>query len=137
MGATAGSAGARENLLQLCPRCVTSGEKPSLKLMAIQILPILRTLAPLIADAGRIVVGLRTSNSTQKEEDRLLKLEQQTIRAGEILKGVAEQLQALAQELRVQAETTDALKRKVEKLFIFSISALVIGVGSLVVALWR
>ena len=137
MGETAGSAGARENLLQLCPRCVTSGEKPSLKLMAIQILPILRTLAPLIADAGRIVVGLRTSNSTQKEEDRLLKLEQQTIRAGEILKGVAEQLQALAQELRVQAETTDALKRKVEKLFIFSISALVIGVGSLVVALWR
>ena len=128
---------APENLLQLCARCVTSGEKPSLKLMAIQILPILRTLAPLIADAGRIVVGLRTSNSTQKEEDRLLKLEQQTIRAGEILKGVAEQLQALAQELRVQAETTDALKWKVEKLFIVSISALVVGVGSLVVALWR
>ena len=105
--------------------------------MAIQILPILRTLAPLIADAGRIVVGLRTSNSTQKEEDRLLKLEQQTIRAGEILKGVAEQLQALAQELRVQAETTDALKRKVEKLFIVSISALAVGLGSLAMALWR
>ena len=104
--------------------------------MAIHILPILRTLAPLIADAGRIAVGLRTTNATQNE-DRLLKVEQQTIRAGEILKGVAEQLQALAQELRVQAETTDALKRKVDRLFIVSVIALVIGVGSLAVAFWR
>ena len=104
--------------------------------MAIHILPILRTLAPLIADAGRIAVGLRTTNATQNE-DRLLKVEQQTIRAGEILKGVAEQLQALAEELRVQAETTDALKRKVDRLFILSVIALVIGVGSLAVAFWR
>ena len=104
--------------------------------MAIHILPILRTLAPLIADAGRIAVGLRTTNATQNE-DRLLKVEQQTIRAGEILKGVAEQLQALAQELRVQAETTDALKRKVDRLFILSVIALVIGVASLAVAFWR
>jgi hypothetical protein len=104
--------------------------------MAIHILPILRTLAPLIADAGRIAVGLRTTNATQNE-DRLQKVEQQTIRAGEILKGVAEQLQALAQELRVQAETTDALKTKVDRLFIVSVIALVIGVGSLAVAFWR
>lgn len=104
--------------------------------MAIQILPILKTLAPLIADAGRIVVGLRSSNDTQKE-DRVLKLEQQTIRAGEVLKGVAEQVQALAQELRIQAETTEALKRKVDKLLIVSIVALAGGVGALAVSFWR
>jgi hypothetical protein len=104
--------------------------------MALQILPILRTLAPLIADAGRIAVGLRSSNATQRE-DRVAKIEQQTIRAGEVLKGVAEQLQALAQELRIQAETTEALKRKVEKLLIVSIVALVGGLSALAVALWQ
>ena len=104
--------------------------------MAIQILPILRTLAPLIADAGRIAVGLRTANAPQYE-DRVTKLEQQTIRAGEVLKGVAEQLQALAEELRVQAESTETLRRKVEKLFILSAIALVGGVTALCVALWN
>jgi len=104
--------------------------------MAIQILPILRTLAPLIADAGRIAVGLRTANATQNE-DRVIKMEQQTIRAGEVLKGVAEQLQALAEELRVQAELTEALKRKVEKLFVIAVIALVGGIAGLIVALWN
>jgi hypothetical protein len=104
--------------------------------MAIQILPILRTLAPLIADAGRIAVGLRTSAASQTD-DRVVRLEQQTIRAGEVLKGVAEQLQALAQELRVQAEATEALKRKVDVLLIVSALALAGGLGALVVALVR
>lgn len=104
--------------------------------MAIQILPILKTLAPLIVDAGRIAVGLRSSNVSQKD-DRVLALEQQTIRAGEVLKGVAEQLQALAQELRVQAEATEALKRKVDVLLIISAVALAGGLSALVVAFWR
>ena len=106
-------------------------------IMAIQVLPILRTLAPLIADAGRIVVGLRTSGSASQTEDRFSKLEQQTIRAGEVLKGVAEQLQALAVELRVQAEATEALKRKVNTLMVVSIVALAAGLGALGVAFWR
>jgi hypothetical protein len=104
--------------------------------MAIQILPILKTLAPLIVDAGRIAVGLRTSTAAQKD-DRVLALEQQTIRAGEVLKGVAEQLQALAEQLRVQAEATEALKRKVDVLLIVSAVALASGLGALAVALWR
>ena len=105
--------------------------------MAIHVLPILRTLAPLIADAGRIVVGLRSSGAASQTEDRFSKLEQQTIRAGEVLKGVAEQLQALALELRVQAEATEALKRKVNAVLIVSIVALATGLGALGVALWR
>lgn len=104
--------------------------------MAIQILPILKTLAPLIVDAGRIAVGLRTSAASQKD-DRILALEQQTIRAGEVLKGVAEQLQAVAQELRVQAEATEALKRKVDVLLIVSAFALAGGLSALIIALWR
>lgn len=105
--------------------------------MAIHVLPILRTLAPLIADAGRIVVGLRTSGAASQTEDRFSKLEQQTIRAGEVLKGVAEQLQALALELRVQAQATEALKRKVNVLLVVSIVSLATGFGALGVALWR
>ena len=105
--------------------------------MAIQVLPILRTLAPLIADAGRIVVGLRTSGAASQTEERFSKLEQQTIRAGEVLKGVAEQLQALALELRVQAEATEALKRKVNILLVVAIAALATGLAALGVAIWR
>ena len=105
--------------------------------MAIHVRPILRTLAPLIADAGRIVVGLRTSGSASQTEDRFSKLEQQTIRAGEVLKGVAEQLQAVALELRVQAEATEALKRKAKVLLVVAIVALAIGLGALGVAIWR
>jgi type II secretory pathway component PulF len=105
--------------------------------MAIHILPILRTLAPLIADAGRIAVGLRTSDATAKSEDRMLKLEQQTIRGGEVLKGVAEQLQALAEELRVQGEVTEALRQKMKTQMIISISALVVSVGALLFAILR
>jgi hypothetical protein len=81
-------------------------------------------------------VGLRTSAASQKD-DRVLALEQQTIRAGEVLKGVAEQLQALAEQLRVQADATEALKRKVDVLLIVSAIALAGGLGALAVALWR
>jgi hypothetical protein len=105
--------------------------------MAIHVLPILRTLAPLIADAGRIVVGLRSSGAASQTEDRFSKVEQQTIRAGEVLKGVAEQLQALALELRVQADASEALKRKVTVLLVVSIVALAAGIVALGVAVWR
>jgi hypothetical protein len=46
-------------------------------------------------------------------------------------------LQALAQELRVQAEATEALKRKVDVLLIVSAVALAGGLAALVVALVR
>lgn len=104
--------------------------------MAFPVFAIIRTLAPLIADAGRIAVSMRGAGAA-KIEDRVGRLEQETIRAGEVLKGVAEQLQALAEQLRVQAEATEALRKKTQTLLIVSVAALCTGVGALAVAMLR
>ena len=104
--------------------------------MAFQVLSILRSLAPLIADAGRIVATLRSEN-TAKTEDRILKVEQGTIRAGEVLKGVAEQLQVLAEELRTQAEIQELMRRKLHMTLIVSIVSLGVGLGALAFAVFR
>lgn len=103
--------------------------------MAIQVLPILRALAPLIAEAGGLVAGFRSSGKNTKVEDRVSQLEQQTIRAGEVLTGLARQLEAVANQLRVQAEATQALQRQAKISLIMSIVALGAGVGALVAAL--
>lgn len=104
--------------------------------MAFQVLSILRSLAPLIADAGKIVATLRSDN-TARTEDRILKVEQGTIRAGEVIKGVAEQLQVLAQELRTQAELQEQMRRKLQITLIVSIVAFAVGLGALAVAIFR
>jgi len=104
--------------------------------MAFQVLSILRSLAPLIADAGKIVAGLGSSNAA-KTEDRILRVEQGTIRAGEVLKGLAEQLQIIAQELRTQAELQELMQRKLQITFIVSIVALCVGLGALAFAVFR
>ncbi len=103
--------------------------------MAFKVLSILRTIGPLIVDAGRLAAGLRTSGSAVKIDDRVMKLEQEAIRAGEIIRGLAEQLHAVAQELRVQAEATAALQRKTKYLLIVSITALCGGIAAIVVSL--
>lgn len=103
--------------------------------MAFQVLPILRTLAPLVVDAGRIAVGLRTSGSAAKVDDRVSRLEQETIRAGHVIRGIAEQLQAVAQELRIQAEATEVLQRRARQLMILSSAALCVAIGAVVVSL--
>ena len=108
----------------------------SMRSMAFQVLSILRSLAPLIADAGKIVATLRSDN-VARTEDRLLKVEQGTIRAGEVLKGVAEQVQVLAQELRTQAELQEHMRRKLQIVLVVSIIALGVGLGSLAFAIFR
>lgn len=80
-------------------------------LMAIPMLSILKTLAPLAVDAGRIVAGLRDARATRGDE-RVARLEQETLRAGEVLRGLAEQLQAIAEAVRVQAERAEAVRRR-------------------------
>ena len=104
--------------------------------MAFQVLSILRSLAPLITDAGKIVVNMRSS-SAAKTDDRILKLEQGVIRAGEVLKGLAEQLQIVAEEMRVQAEEQEQLQRKLRTALIVSIGALCVAMGALAVAIFR
>ena len=104
--------------------------------MPIQVLRILKTLAPLVADAGRIVVGLRTAGAA-KSEDRIARLEQETIRAGELLKALAEQLQATVQELRAEAELRERLQRKLKALQVIAIVAGGVAIAALSVAIWR
>lgn len=101
--------------------------------MATPVLSILKSLAPLIVEAGKVAVGMRTSGAAKMDE-RVMLMEQQTIRAGEVLKGVAEQLQAIAESLRVQAEATEVLRQRAKSLMILSIAALGVSVVALVVA---
>ncbi|HYP16109.1 MAG TPA: hypothetical protein VEQ65_02780 [Opitutus sp.] len=101
--------------------------------MAVQIIPILRALAPLVLNAGSVVATLRSSGGV-KTEDRVARLEQETLRAGEVLTGLAQQLQAIAEELRVQAEQTEAMRRQARLCLIVAGVALLLSVTALVVA---
>ncbi|HWL14044.1 MAG TPA: hypothetical protein VNR00_00485 [Opitutus sp.] len=99
-----------------------------------QIMSILRALAPLAAQAGRLVVDLRASSTNAKLDERFGKLEQETLRAGEVLAGVAQQLQALAEQLRVQAEQAEALRRRANAMMIVAGVSLAAAVTALVLA---
>ena len=103
--------------------------------MALQIIPILKALAPLIAQAGGVAAGLRSSNVAAKMEDRVDTLERETLRAGEVLTGLAQQLQAIAQELRVQAELVEAMRKKVTALLVVAGAAVCLGTTALIVAI--
>jgi hypothetical protein len=105
--------------------------------MAFRALRILKELAPLIVQAGAVAAGLRSSGSAVKEEDRVERLERETVRAGEVLAGVAEQLQAIALELRAQAEATEALRKKVNVCLIVAGVALAVAIMALVMAVAR
>ena len=103
--------------------------------MALQVIPILKALAPLIAQAGGIAAGLRSSREATRMEDRVARLEQETLRAGEVLTGVAQQLQAIAQELTRQGELTEALQRRARFTMMGSAVAVALAVVALVVVL--
>ena len=105
--------------------------------MAIPILNLLKTVAPLVAEAGRIVAGLRESGPAARTEDRLAKLEQDMLRAGDILKGVAEQLGVAAQELRVQSEALESLRRAGRVTLVIGLAAFCVSVGVLIAVLLR
>jgi hypothetical protein len=99
--------------------------------MALQVLPILKALAPLVVNASGLVSSFRSSESNLKIEDRLRKLEGEALRAGEVLTGVTEQLQALAHELRVQAEVNEAHEKRVKAALLLG----VLGMGTALAAL--
>jgi hypothetical protein len=105
--------------------------------MAIPVLPIIKALAPLIVDAGSIVAGLRGAGSARKADDRVAKLEQETLRAGEVISGLAQQMQALAQALRMQAEQTERLQRRTRVLLGVAIGASALAVVALTLVLVR
>lgn len=101
--------------------------------MAIPVLSILKAIGPLVAEAGGIVVGLRSTGKNARVEDRVARLEQETIRAGEVLTGLARQLEAVANQLRVQAEAARRLQRTATIAIIVSAAALVGTVATAIV----
>jgi hypothetical protein len=105
--------------------------------MALQVIPILRAVAPLIAQAGSIVAGMRSTREATRMEDRISKIEQETLRAGEVLTSVAQQLQAVAQELTRQAEAVQALQRRAVMMMVASGAGLVVAVIALLVAMGK
>ncbi len=105
--------------------------------MALQVIPILKAVAPLIAQAGGIVAGMRSTREATRMEDRVSKIEQETLRAGEVLSGVAQQLQAVAQELTRQAEAVQALQRRAVMMMVMSGAGLVVAVVAVIVAVGR
>lgn len=96
--------------------------------MALHVLPILKALAPLVANAGALLVNARSTEAAGRTEDRLRKLEEETVRAGEVLTGVTQQLQALAQ-------VNAALERKVRTALVLAVIGLCLGLAGLVVAM--
>ncbi|MEO7598508.1 MAG: hypothetical protein ABIV50_06220 [Opitutus sp.] len=100
------------------------------------VLSVLKSLAPLIVEAGKVAVGMRTSGAV-KIDERVMAMEQQTIRAGEVLKGIAEQLQVIALGLRAQVEATETLRRRAKMMMILSIVAVSVSAVALVVAFMR
>jgi hypothetical protein len=101
------------------------------------VMQILKALGPLIVQAGGVAAGLRTSGATAKADQRVAKLEQEVLGAGGILKAVAEQLHALAQELSRQAEITGRLQRRARTMFVLSLVALLASLGAVAMAAWR
>jgi hypothetical protein len=70
-------------------------------------------------------------------DDRVAKLEQETLRAGEVITGLAQQLQALAQAVRMQAEQAEQLQRRVRVLLGVAIGASAVAVAALTLVLIR
>lgn len=105
--------------------------------MGLQVIPILKALAPLVVNASGLLSTVRSAETAGKIEDRLRKLEEEALRGGELLTGVTQQLQALAQELRVQAEVNESLEKKARLALIFSLVAMCAGLAALAVAILR
>ena len=76
--------------------------------MAIHVLSIIKALAPIAANAAASFAGMRQSASGLKTEERIRKLEEETLQMGEGLAGLTLQVQALADALRIQAARHDA-----------------------------
>jgi uncharacterized coiled-coil protein SlyX len=100
--------------------------------MAVPVLRILKEIAPLIVQAGSVAAGLRPSG---KIDDRLERLEWQTAQAGEVLRSLAEQLHATAEELSRQAEAVAAAQKRMRVWLALSASALVAS-GAALIAVW-
>jgi hypothetical protein len=106
--------------------------------MAIPFLPILKAIAPLLVASSGIAgsLGERSAQSRGVASDeRIKKLEDDLFKMSQVLNGTIEQLQATAQELRVQSELNQSRHAKLRLALIFSATALGLSAIALIMVL--
>lgn len=107
--------------------------------MALQFLPILKALPTLISSAGGIIASVnarKESSAVLKAEERIKRLEEDVLNTGKVLGGLAEQVQAIAQELRTYAELNESRARRLRALLWLAVGACVTSSAALAVALF-
>lgn len=108
--------------------------------MAIQIIPIIKAITPLIAASSGIVASLGDRQAHPRggaTEERIKKLEGDLLRMGEVVTSAVEQLQATANELRVQSELNESRKSQLRFAGIFSIISLCLSIAAIVLVITR
>jgi lipoate synthase len=106
--------------------------------MGIQIIPILKAVAPLLAASSGLMgsLGERAVQARElAEPERIRKLEGDMLKMSQLLAASVQQLQATAEELRQQADLYRTQTARARQAFVISISAAVLALAALVVAL--
>jgi hypothetical protein len=106
--------------------------------MAIQIIPIIKAITPLIIASSGIVQSLGDRLGQGKagaSEERIKKLEEDLLRMGEIVASTVEQLQATANELRVQSELNESRESRLRFAAILVVAALCLSGVAIVLAI--
>jgi len=107
--------------------------------MALPITSIVKAITPLLAASSGLVglLGERIGqNRHLAADERLKKLEEDMLRMGEVLAGAMQQLQATAQQLRVQADLYEAERARLRRAWIFALIALGLSVVTLCLTLF-
>jgi len=107
--------------------------------MAIQITSIVKAITPLISASSGLVglLGERIGqNRNLAVDERLKKLEEDMLRMSQVLASAMEQLQATAQELRVQAELYESRRSRLRLACVLSVLATAVSVLALLLAIF-
>ena len=102
--------------------------------MAIHIIPILKALAPLVANASGVVANLSSTKTAAGSDEKIRRLEEGAIKAGELLSAITEQTEAIARELKAQAEINEALERRARRATVVAWAAVAIALAALALA---
>lgn len=106
--------------------------------MAIQIVPIIKALTPLIANASGIAAAVskrRREGQEIRSEEEIRRIEDDLIRTGEVLSALGEQVRALAEEMRLQAEAQLRLRKRLNWAVAVAACAGLLAAGALALQL--
>jgi hypothetical protein len=111
-----------------------------LGLMAVQFIPLIKALAPLLVASSGIAGSLAeraVQNRNLGADDRVKKLEEDLLKLSQVLAGSVEHLQAATEELRAQAELNAGREARLRRVTMLAVLAAVFSTTALVVALIR